>query len=79
MDRYFEVLPAIWSSRGEHLRVMLGQVLFPHPAASPELLRRIDDFLAAAPRDPGLARVLTEQRDLVQRALRSRALSVRAG
>ncbi len=79
VDRYFDVLPEIWSSRGEHLRVMLGQVLFPHPAASPELLRRIDDFLAAAPRDPGLARVLTEQRDLVQRALRSRALSVRAG
>jgi aminopeptidase N len=74
LDRYFEVLPAIWSSRGEHLRVLLGQVLFPHPAAAPELLARIDDFLAAEPRDPGLVRVLTEQRDLVQRALRSRAL-----
>jgi len=75
LDRYFEVLPEIWSSRGEHLRVLLGQVLFPHPAAAPELLARIDDFLAAEPRDPGLARVLTEQRDLVQRALRSRALA----
>ena len=40
---------------------------------SPELLGRIDAFLAA-PRDPGLARVLTETRDIVARALRSRAL-----
>ena len=54
-------------------------MLFPHPAASPELVRRIDAFLAAEPRDPGLVRVLTERRDIVQRALRSRALSVRAG
>jgi len=74
-DRYFEILPAIWSSRGEHLRVVLGQVLFPHPAASPELLRQIDSFLAAGPRDPGLVRILVERRDLVERALRSRALS----
>ncbi len=74
VDRYFEILPAIWSSRGEHLRVMLGQVLFPHPAASPQLLRQIDSFLAAEPRDPGLVRILAERRDLVQRALRSRAL-----
>ncbi len=73
-ERYFEVLPAIWSSRGEHRRVMLGQVLFPYPAASPELLDQVDAFLAGQERDPGLVRVLIEARDVVARSLRSRAL-----
>jgi aminopeptidase N len=72
-ERYFEALPAIWATRGEHIRVVLGRLLFPYPAASPDLLDRIDAFLAA-PRDPGLTRVLTETRDVVVRALRSRAL-----
>jgi aminopeptidase N len=72
-ERYFDVLPAIWSSRGEHLRVMLSQALFPYPAASPELIARIDAFLAARDRDPGLLRVMIERRDIVARALRSRA------
>jgi aminopeptidase N len=72
-ERYFEALPAIWATRGEHIRVVLGRLLFPYPAASPDLLGRIDAFLAT-PRDPGLARVLTETRDIVARALRSRAL-----
>jgi aminopeptidase N len=72
-ERYFDALPAIWATRGEHIRVVLGRLLFPYPAASPDLLGRIDAFLAA-PRDPGLARVLTETRDIVARALRSRAL-----
>jgi aminopeptidase N len=73
-ERYFRVLPRIWSSRGEHIRVQLSQVLFPHPAASPELLARIDAFLAAEEPDPGLPRVLAEKRDIVARALRSRTL-----
>jgi aminopeptidase N len=72
-ERYFDALPGIWATRGEHIRAVLGRVLFPYPAASPDLLGRIDAFLAA-PRDPGLARVLTETRDIVERALRSRAL-----
>ena len=46
-------LPEIWSTAGRALlRVLLGQLLFPYPAASPELLERIDVFLAAAGRDP---------------------------
>jgi aminopeptidase N len=72
VERYFEALPRIWSSRGEHIRVQLSQLLFPHPATSPELLERLDAFLAAG-RDPGLTRLLAEKRDIVARALRSRA------
>jgi aminopeptidase N len=73
-QRYLEILPAIWSSRGDQFRLVLGQQLFPYPAASRELVERIDAFLAAEDRDPGLVRVLIEHRDTVQRALCSRAL-----
>jgi aminopeptidase N len=73
-ERYLEILPEIWSSRGEQFRFMLARLLFPFPAASPELVERIDAFLAAQERDPGLVRVLIEHRDTVERALRSRAL-----
>ncbi|HEY7145727.1 MAG TPA: aminopeptidase N [Streptosporangiaceae bacterium] len=72
-DRYFAALPGIWATFGPHRRARLGKLLFPYPASSPRLLTRIDDFLAAAPRDPGLARVLTERRDIVARALRGAA------
>jgi aminopeptidase N len=74
-DRYLEIMPTVWSSRGAHFsRIALGRLLFPFPAASPELVERIDAFLAAEERDPGLVRVLIEHRDTVERALRSRAL-----
>jgi aminopeptidase N len=74
VDAYFEVLPEIWESRGEHIRRLLADSLFPHAAASPELLQRIDEFLAAEQRDPAMVRVLIERRDTIERALRSRAL-----
>jgi aminopeptidase N len=73
-ERYLEIIPTIWSSRGEQFRIVLGRLMFPFPAASPELIKRIDAFLAAEERDPGLVRILIEHRDTVQRALRSRAL-----
>jgi aminopeptidase N len=76
-DRYFEALPDIWAARDEggpgSFRLAFGQLLFPYPLASPDLLARIDAFLSAA-RDRDLARVVTEGRDVVERALRSRAL-----
>jgi aminopeptidase N len=72
--RYLQILPGLWAARGGHLRVRLGEALFPRTAAGPELLAQIDALLAADGHDPGLVRVLVEQRDLVERALRSRAL-----
>ena len=74
-QRYFDVLPGLWSARGGHLRVRLGEALFPRTAAGPGLLAMIDRFLAADGRDPALVRVIAERRDLVERAIRSRALS----
>jgi aminopeptidase N len=73
-DRYFEALPEIWASRGEQFRFLLGQLLFPLYATSPQLLGRVDDFLAEQERNPGMARVLVQSRDIVAKALRARAL-----
>ncbi len=75
VDAYFEVLPEIWESRGDHIKRLLADSLFPYTAASPELIRRIDEFLAAEQRDPALVRVLIDRRDIIDRALRSRALA----
>ena len=72
--RYFEILPTIWSSRSDISRITLGTELFPHYAASPELLARIDDFLAEQERDPALVRLLVERRDVVERGLRALSL-----
>ncbi len=73
--QYFEVLPRLWTSRSAMLRVLLGEALFPYPAASPALLAQIDAFLARADLDPGLRRLVLERRDIVARTLRSRELS----
>jgi aminopeptidase N len=77
-DRYFEALPEVWAVRDEggpvSFRHAFGRLLFPYPLASPELLARIDAFLGATERDHDMARVVTEGRDVVERALRSRAL-----
>ena len=74
VDAYFAVLPEIWASRGDHIKRLLGDGLFPYAAASPDLLRQIDEFLAAEQRDPSMVRMLVERRDIVERALLSREL-----
>ena len=58
-----------WAATGR-----AGKLLFPYSAASPELLERIDAFLATPDLDPALARVMIEGRDIIDKALRSRAL-----
>ena len=73
--RYLAAIEDIWASSSGHQRVQLGALLFPYPAASPELLTMIEQFLTAVPRDPALARLLRDHQDTTQRALRSRALT----
>jgi aminopeptidase N len=73
-ERYFRQLPVIWANHADMLRPMLGLGLFPYAAAGPELLGRIEEFLAQPDLDPSLARTVIEGRDVVAKALRSRAL-----
>ena len=73
-ERYFRQLPVIWTNHEDMLRATLGHDLFPYAAAGPELLSRIEEFLAQPDLDPSLGRAVIEGRDVVQKALRSRAL-----
>ena len=73
-EKYFARLPEIWARHDGLPRVVLGKLLFPYSAASPALLERIDTFLATPDLDPALARAVIEGRDIVDKALRSRAL-----
>jgi aminopeptidase N len=73
--RYLGAIEDVWASNSPHQRVQLGTLLFPYPAASPELLRLTEEFLTAAPRNPTLARMLRDRQDAVRRALKSRALT----
>ena len=56
------------------MRVQLANVLFPYPAVSPDVLARIEEFVAS-PRDPGIVRIVTDHYDVAQRALRLRSLA----
>ncbi len=60
--KYFEQLPTIWAARADLLRLFLGGGLFPYTAASPELLDRVDAFLAEPGLDPSVGRVVIEGR-----------------
>jgi aminopeptidase N len=73
-EKYFTALPGIWATREGLLKVFLGGALFPYPAASPGLIDRVDQFLAAPDLDPALRRAVVEGREFVVKALRSRAL-----
>ncbi len=73
-ERYFEMLPRIWASRPQQLAMSMGRLLFPYSAASAELVERIGSCLAGTD-NPGMRRTLIERRDVVSRALRSRALA----
>jgi aminopeptidase N len=77
-ERYLAALPGIWGTSGATIRVLLGEILFPYPVVSPGFLARLDELigqLSARAAEPGLIRLLTEQRDIGERALRSRALA----
>lgn len=71
---YLPALAEIWDGRGGHLRMLLGQVLFPFPVVSQFLLESLGAFAARRPGDPALGRMLAELRDVGSRVLRSRRL-----
>jgi aminopeptidase N len=72
VEKYFQVLPELWTARDGFLRIVLGQLLFPYTAASPQLLERVDEFLGHPDLDPTLSRTVAEGRDVAEKALRSR-------
>ncbi|MEX0835448.1 MAG: aminopeptidase N [Nitriliruptor sp.] len=73
VDRYFEALDDVWSQRSLDWAIEFSTGTFPHPAASDELLARVDATLSRGLPRP-LRRVLLEQRDTLTRTLSARAV-----
>jgi aminopeptidase N len=72
VDRYFDALGPVWAERSLDWAIEFSTGTFPHAAASPELLARVDDHLTGDLPRP-LRRVLLEQRDTLVRTLDARA------
>ncbi len=78
-SRYFEVLAEVWAQRTLDWSIAFCAAMFPHHAASDDLLERVDAVLAADALPGGealpgpLRRVLLEQRDTLARMLTARA------
>ena len=73
-DAFFDQFPAIWAARDGMAKMVVGTVLFPYSAASPELLERADAFLAEHGQDPAMCRAVVEGRDVAAKGLRARKL-----
>ncbi len=73
-DAFFDQFPAVWAARDGMVRMVIGMVLFPYSAASPQLLERADAFLAEHGEDAALCRAVIEGRDVAAKALRARML-----
>jgi aminopeptidase N len=73
VDRYLDALPEVWRDRSLDWAIDFSAAMFPHWAASPELLERVDAVLADDGLQRPLRRVLLEQRDTLVRTIAARA------
>ena len=78
LDRYLDAVETAWERLGAHKASAVLQGLFPHPLASPELLARVDEFIASAQVNPGALRYVREGRAEVARALDAQAKDAQA-
>ena len=70
--RYLAVLDDVWAQRSLDWAIEFATGMFPHPAASPDLLDDVDRTLRREDLPGPLRRVLLEQRDTLARTLRAR-------
>jgi len=73
VDRYFAVLPEIWSTRTNETAQTITGGFYPSLMASQEILDKSDAFLASDD-DAGSTRLIRELRDSVARSLRCQAI-----
>ncbi|HEX6148729.1 ERAP1-like C-terminal domain-containing protein, partial [Nocardioides sp.] len=69
VDAYLEAADTLWDVLGPHKASVAVEYLFPKPLGSPELLTRVDEWLATTDAGPGAKRYVTEGRADVVRAL----------
>ena len=76
--RYLDVLDEVWANRSLDWAIGFSTALFPHWAASEDLLQRVDTRLRSEELPGPLRRVLLEQRDTLVRTLQARATDLAA-
>ncbi len=69
LEKYLDAAETMWDTLGTHKASVVLEHIFPRPLASPELLRRVDDWLASSTAKAGVKRYVTEGRSDVARAL----------
>ncbi len=70
IDRYFDAVHRIWDTRTTEMANTIVIGLFPALFVEQDLVDRTDEYLRTKSPVPGLARLLSEGRDGLQRALR---------
>ncbi len=69
LERYLEAADTLYDDIGTHKAAVALEHIFPKPLGSPELLDRVDAWLAQTTTNPGAKRFVTEGRADVVRAL----------
>ncbi|MFF7470175.1 aminopeptidase N [Streptomyces sp. NPDC008092] len=77
-DKYFEILKSVWDSRSHEIAQQIAVGLYPSLQVSQETLARTDTWLAAAQPNAALARLVSESRAGVERALKAQAADAAA-
>lgn len=78
VERYFDVLDRVWQERSLDWAIGFTAAVFPHAAASPALLDRVDPLLADQELPKPHRRVLLEERDTLTRTLAARSCDTHA-
>ncbi|MEU2772358.1 aminopeptidase N [Streptomyces sp. NPDC007162] len=77
-DKYFEILKSVWDSRSHEIAQQIAIGLYPSLQVSQETLAKTDAWLASAQPNAALARLVSESRAGVERALRAQAADAAA-
>ncbi|MEU0967570.1 aminopeptidase N [Streptomyces sp. NPDC005917] len=77
-DRYFEVLKSVWDSRSHEIAQQIAIGLYPSLQVSEETVTKTGTWLAAAQPSAALARLVSESRAGVERALKAQAADAAA-
>ncbi|MEU3514679.1 aminopeptidase N [Streptomyces sp. NPDC006654] len=77
-DQYFEVLKSVWDSRSHEIAQQIAIGLYPALQVSQETLAKTDAWLASAQPNAALARLVSESRAGVERALKAQAADAAA-
>ncbi len=78
LEKYLDAAETMWDTLGTHKASVVLEHIFPRPLASPELLERVDGWLASSTAKAGVKRYVTEGRSDVARALAAQARDARA-